>query len=189
VDFEIGRVLRQVVDRKLYRELGFESFERYVTERLDLSPRTARRLVRLARAEHRAPEVATAFRVGRITQLQAEVLLRGGSVERAEAVTLRRLEDEVLPREVAFWGCWITRSRRGSQRGRRSRTTPISNETAGAARCPAARRGGTCRAITSCSGPRAGPTFPGTGRRSARSTTTGACTRGPSAFGGARLQI
>ena len=103
VDFEIGRVLRQVVDRKLYRELGFESFERYVTERLDLSPRTARRLVRLARAEHRAPEVATAFREGRITQLQAEVLLRGGSVDRAEAVTLRRLEDEVLPREVAFW--------------------------------------------------------------------------------------
>jgi hypothetical protein len=92
VDFEIGRVLRQVVDRKLYRELGFESFERYVTERLDLSPRTAR-----------APEVATAFREGRITQLQAEVLLHGGRVERAEAVTLRRLEDEVLPREVAFW--------------------------------------------------------------------------------------
>ncbi|NIQ88841.1 MAG: hypothetical protein GWN93_07040, partial [Deltaproteobacteria bacterium] len=49
VDFEIGRILRQVVERKLYRELGFESFERYVEERLDLSPRTARRLVRLAR--------------------------------------------------------------------------------------------------------------------------------------------
>jgi hypothetical protein len=30
VDFEIGRILRQVVDRKLYREFGFESFERYV---------------------------------------------------------------------------------------------------------------------------------------------------------------
>ena len=52
---EIGRILRQVVERKLYRELGFESFERYVQERLDLSPRTARRLVRLARAEHAAP--------------------------------------------------------------------------------------------------------------------------------------
>jgi hypothetical protein len=43
VDFEIGRILRQVLERKLYRELGFESFERYVGERLDLSPRTARR--------------------------------------------------------------------------------------------------------------------------------------------------
>ena len=109
VDFEIGRILRQVVDRKLYRELGFESFERYVEERLDLSPRTARRLVRLARAEHGAPAVANAFREGRITLLQAEVLLRGGSVEAREKlelalrVTLRRLEDEVLPRRVAFW--------------------------------------------------------------------------------------
>jgi hypothetical protein len=109
VDFEIGRILRQVLERKLYRELGFESFERYVQERLDLSPRTARRLVRLARAEHGVPAVASAFREGRITLLQAEVLLRGGSpearksLEMALRVTLRRLEDEGLPRKVAFW--------------------------------------------------------------------------------------
>jgi hypothetical protein len=105
VDFEIGRILRQVVERKLCRELGFESFERYVQERLDLSPRTARRLVRLARAEHTAPVVASAFREGRITLLQAEVLLRGEKPEALETalrVTLRRLEDEVLPRRVAF---------------------------------------------------------------------------------------
>ena len=102
VDFEIGRVLKQVVDRKLYQEMGFESFERYVTERLDLSPRTARRLVRLARAEHKAPAVANAFREGRVTLLQAEVLLRGGNVERAQQVTLRRLEDDVPQRKVEF---------------------------------------------------------------------------------------
>ncbi len=106
VDFEIGRVLRQVVDRKLYQELGFESFERYVTERLDLSRRTAGRLVRLARAEHRAPPVASAFRAGRITLLQAEVLLREAgaevSVERAQQVTLWRLEDELPQRRVEF---------------------------------------------------------------------------------------
>lgn len=41
VDFEIGRVLEQVADRKLYRELGFASFAEYVTGRLDLSPRSA----------------------------------------------------------------------------------------------------------------------------------------------------
>jgi hypothetical protein len=102
VDLEIGRVLKQVVDRKLYAELGFESFERYVEERLDLSPRTARRLVRLARAEHRAAPVANAFREGRITLLQAEVLLRGGTVERAQQVTLRRLEDDWPRRNVEF---------------------------------------------------------------------------------------
>jgi len=109
MDFEIGRILRQVVERKLYRELGMESFERYVEERLDLSPRTARRLVRLARAEHGAPTVASAFREGHITLLQAEVLLRGGRAEAREKldlalrVTLRRLEEEVLPQKVAFW--------------------------------------------------------------------------------------
>jgi hypothetical protein len=106
VDFEIGRILRQVAERKLYRELGFESFGRYVEERLDLSARTARRLVRLARAEHKAPAVASAFRAGRITLLQAEVLLRGDKPEAlamALRVTLRRLEEEVLPQRVAFW--------------------------------------------------------------------------------------
>jgi hypothetical protein len=103
VDLEIGRLLRQVLDRRLYRELGFESFERYVTERLDLAPSTARRLVRMARAEHREPAVATAFREGEVTLLQAEVLLRGGDLALARKVTLRRLEEEVLPREVDFW--------------------------------------------------------------------------------------
>jgi len=105
VDLEIGRVLKQVVDRKLCRELGFESFERYVEERLDLSPRTARRLVRLARAEYTAEPVANAFREGRITLLQAEVLLRGASagwLEEAHKVTLRRLEDELPQRKVEF---------------------------------------------------------------------------------------
>jgi hypothetical protein len=119
LDLELGRILRQGVERRLYRELGFESFERYVTERLDLSPRTARRLVRLARAEHRAPEVANGFRQGRLTAFQAEVLLRVVTpgreqawVARAQQVTLRRLEGEVpstveasvsfhAPREVA----------------------------------------------------------------------------------------
>jgi hypothetical protein len=86
VDFEIGRILRQILERALYRELGFESFEDYVVERLDLSPRTARRLARLARA----PEaVATAFREGRITLLAAEAILRGAPLD--ETVTLRRL--------------------------------------------------------------------------------------------------
>jgi len=103
VDLEIGRLLRQVLQRKLYLELGLPSFERYVTERLDLAPSTARRLVRMARAEHTHPAVASGFREGRITLMQAEVLLRGGSLELAEKVTLRRLEEEVLPGEVDFW--------------------------------------------------------------------------------------
>jgi hypothetical protein len=99
----MGRILRQGVDRGLAGELGCGSFERYAEERLDLSARTARRLVRLARAEHRAPAVAGAFREGRITLLQAEALLAGagGGVALAERVTLRRLR-EGLPARVEF---------------------------------------------------------------------------------------
>jgi hypothetical protein len=97
IDLEIGRVLRQILERGLYRELGFGSFEDYVVEHLDLSSRTARRLVRLARA----PEaVATAFREGRITLLAAEAILRGAPLD--ETVTLRRLQEQVQP-EVDFW--------------------------------------------------------------------------------------
>jgi hypothetical protein len=104
VDLEIGRVLSQVQRRGLYRELGFGSFQRYVTERLDLAPRTARRLVALARTDLRAPALATAFREGRVHALQAATVLpvaqgRPGAdlawVERARAVSLRRLEDDV----------------------------------------------------------------------------------------------
>jgi hypothetical protein len=104
IDFEIGRILRQILERRLYRELGFESFEDYVVERLDLSPRTARRLVRLARA----PEaLATAFREGRVTLLAAEAILRGAPLD--ETVTLRRLQEQVRP-EVDFWApCSVAR--------------------------------------------------------------------------------
>jgi hypothetical protein len=112
LDVETGRILRQLRERRLHRELGFESFGRYVRERLDLAPRTARRLVALSRAEQRAPAVATAFRSGRIHAFQAHALVSVADrasaaawVARARAVSLRRLLDEVdlAPRrEIAF---------------------------------------------------------------------------------------
>jgi hypothetical protein len=108
VDLEIGRVLRQMVDRRLFGEIGFEGLERYAAERLDLSARTARRLVALSRAEHRAPAVATAFREGRIQAFQAHALARVATpataerwVEQAGRWSYRRLEDEVELRWLA----------------------------------------------------------------------------------------
>ncbi len=103
-----------MVDRKLFLELGIPDLARYAEERHDLSPRTARRLVALARSEHRAPEVATAFRQGRIHAFQAHVLARVADlasarawVERAEQVSFRRLEEDVEgappePAAIAF---------------------------------------------------------------------------------------
>jgi hypothetical protein len=74
----------------------------HCTERLDLAPRTARRLIAIARAEHRAPAVATAFRLGEIHGFQAQVVLRVADLESAErwvsrvrSVSLRRLEEDV----------------------------------------------------------------------------------------------
>jgi hypothetical protein len=101
LDLETGRILRQMAERRLFAELGFPGLARYAAERLDVSGRTARRLVALARAGHRAPEVATAFRRGRIHAFQAHVLARVATpesacawIERARQVTLRRLEEE-----------------------------------------------------------------------------------------------
>jgi hypothetical protein len=102
VDLETGRILRQMTDRGLFEELGFSGLSRYAEERLDVSPRTARRWVALARSQHRAPALAHAFRRGRIHALQARVLARVANlesarewVERARQVTLRRLEEDV----------------------------------------------------------------------------------------------
>jgi len=112
VDLETGRILRQMQDRRLFGELGFPGIERYAVERLDVSGATARRLVALARFEHRAPEVTRAFREGRIHAFQAQVIARVADrasarawVERAQQVTLRRLEDDAdaVPRPyIAF---------------------------------------------------------------------------------------
>jgi hypothetical protein len=112
VDFETGRILRQMRERGLLAEIGFESLERYARERLDLSPRTARRLVALSRAEHRAPAVATAFQAGELPAFHAQAVASVADldsarawVERARAVTLRRLEDELAfrpRREIVF---------------------------------------------------------------------------------------
>jgi hypothetical protein len=57
-----------------------------------------------------------------------------------------------------------------------------SSAMAGAARCRAARRTGTCTATTSSSARTMAPTIPGIGRRCAQRIITAACTKGLGAF-------
>ncbi len=102
IDHDLGHVLRQVVDRRLYAELGFATFERYAQERVDVSPRTARRWVRMARLGPVGSAVAKALRAGSLTPKQASLVAEavGPSeqaplVEHARGVTLRRLEDDL----------------------------------------------------------------------------------------------
>ena len=45
IDAELGAVLRRVVDLRIHRALGFDSFVAYVRERLGISPAKARALV------------------------------------------------------------------------------------------------------------------------------------------------
>jgi hypothetical protein len=108
IDHDLGRILRQVQERRLYRELGFVSFERYARERIDISPRTARRWVQMARLGPAGSAVANAFRDGLLTPKQASLVSEVVSpaqqpeaIAFAQGVTLRRLEDELGTRDTA----------------------------------------------------------------------------------------
>jgi hypothetical protein len=108
IDHDLGRILRQVQERRLYRELGFGSFERYVEERVDVSPRTARRWVQMARLGPAGSAVANAFRDGLLTPMQASLVSEAvppaqqpEAIAFAQGVTLRRLEDELGARDTA----------------------------------------------------------------------------------------
>jgi len=102
VDWQLGRLLRVFLDRRLYRLMEFPSAERYVTERLGLSPRKARALVALERKTWQADAFGTAYRAGELSWVRALTLLpivaeptAAAWVERAGAVPVRRLADEV----------------------------------------------------------------------------------------------
>jgi hypothetical protein len=104
IEHDLGRILRQVQERRLYRELGFGSFE----ERVDISPRTARRWVQMARLGPAGSAVANAFRDGLLTPKQASLVSEAvppaqqpEAIAFAQGVTLRRLEDELGARDTA----------------------------------------------------------------------------------------
>src|SRR5438876_2286882 len=102
IDWQLGRLLRVFLDRRLYRLMEFPSAERYVTERLGLSPRKARALVAVERKTWQADAFGEAYRAGDLSWVRALTLLpvvaestAAAWVERAGAVPVRRLADEV----------------------------------------------------------------------------------------------
>jgi len=106
LDAELGPLLRRVAGRRLYRLRGFPTFEAYARERLGISPRKARALLRLERAGDRCPALVEAYRDGTLSWVQAHAIAPllffegapfwgGAWVERAEFVSVRRLEDDV----------------------------------------------------------------------------------------------
>ena len=102
----LAPLLRRAFDARLHRRAGFASFEAFARERLSLSPRKVRALLRLDRAAATCPPLREAFGAGRLSWVQAQVLLpvlllpeverfRAPWVARAERTTVRRLEEEV----------------------------------------------------------------------------------------------
>jgi len=102
IDWQLGRLLRVFLDRRLYRLMWFPSAGRYLTERLGMSARRARALVALERKTWQAPALREAYEAGAVSSLQATIMMPVVGERTAEAwiaragrVTLRRLSDEV----------------------------------------------------------------------------------------------
>jgi len=102
IEPRIGRLLRVVVDHRIYRSFGFPAFADYVRERLGISARKAWALLGIEKATLRSGDFATAYRDGRLSWVRALALLpvldrqhAAAWVARAELVTVRRLCDEV----------------------------------------------------------------------------------------------
>jgi hypothetical protein len=98
LDWQTGRLMRLLADLSLPLLMGFNSIGHYVRERLGISAAKARALITL----ERAPALMEAYSSGRLSWVRAWTVLpmaTGGAsaawVERASAVTVRRLEDEV----------------------------------------------------------------------------------------------
>ena len=76
VAFYMGRLLRTVENLHLYADMHFASFNHYVVERLGISMRTARNLIKLVRGFFFLPLVEKAFRDGVLTQERALLILK-----------------------------------------------------------------------------------------------------------------
>jgi hypothetical protein len=103
---EVGEWLTVVATSRRHVLHGFRSLDAYAHERLGISPRKARSLLRLERAAARCPDLRLAYRDGRVSWVQAQALLpillrpNGGPfaaqwVTHAERVSVRRLEEDV----------------------------------------------------------------------------------------------
>jgi len=106
LEARIAPLLLRVFEGRHYRDQGFTRFEDYAADRLGFSARHARMLLRLARAARRCPELASAWRSGRLSWMRAHelvpvVALAGGAdagawIAWAQRVTVRRLREDIV---------------------------------------------------------------------------------------------
>jgi hypothetical protein len=102
LDGRIGRALSAVAAQRLHRRLGFRSIAAYARDRLGISAGKARMLLALDRRARRVPALGEAYRRGDLSWVRTLAVLPVATastaaawVERANEVTVRRLEAEV----------------------------------------------------------------------------------------------
>ena len=106
LEAQLGPLLELLMRRRVYWLLGYTNREAYVRERLGLDPSWGRALLRIERAARASPVFGDAYRRGRFSALQASALVplvlaelderrMTAWIEYAEAVSLRRLRDDV----------------------------------------------------------------------------------------------
>ena len=103
---EASPPLAAVARRRAYLARGHRSMEEWARERLGISPRKLRALLRLERAGAACPALLAAYREGRLSWVQAHALVaivlldesepwREAWIRWAERVSVRRLEEDV----------------------------------------------------------------------------------------------
>jgi hypothetical protein len=104
LDAEIGSLLIEVAEQRLHRARGFSTLDAFVRERLGLSPRKARMLLRLERAARRCPALREAYRSAQLSWVRAHALVpivlaaprwAPHWIAWAQRITVRRLEADV----------------------------------------------------------------------------------------------
>jgi hypothetical protein len=106
LEAQMGPALLAVARGRLYRRYGCSSLREFAREWLGISPRKVEALLRLERACQIAPALREAYRAGRLSWVQAQLLVpliwNAGSaswqaawVAHAERISVRRLDDEV----------------------------------------------------------------------------------------------
>jgi len=106
LDAELAPFLAEVARSRAHLRYGFTSLELLARERLGLSPRKVRALLRIERVAAGCPALRAAFRSGHVSWVQVHailpVLLMDGSthsrvqwIEHAAQVSVRRLEGDV----------------------------------------------------------------------------------------------
>ncbi len=106
LEAQIAPLLRQVTASEYAWRFRYQTLAAYARERLAMSPRKARALLRMERVGDVCPELRAAYRDGSLSWVQGQILAplllgtaegdwRGAWVAHAQRITVRRLEEDV----------------------------------------------------------------------------------------------